>query len=157
MSALTRPSTSAARWDRTRWTNAPGRLRLDLAGRASALFLCIVLSIRTNSTGCRTMMAEGLSRILGVVAAHPWLDVEQASALTGLSRRQTARLLEQAVGERLAQVCHVAGLCTYGALYALTRRGMRGRSAASPIGLERTLLQIEPLWGARNLLAGLAQ
>jgi|GEM_PF-4785158 len=103
------------------------------------------------------MTVCGLSRLLDVVAAHPWLDVEQASALAGLSRRQAARLLEQAVGARLAQVCHVAGLCTYGALYALTRRGMRDRPLASPIGLERTLLQIEPLWGARNLLAGLAQ
>ena len=103
------------------------------------------------------MMADGLSQILDVVAAHPWLDVEQASALAGLSRRQASRLLEQAVGKGLVQVCHIAGLCTYGALYALTRRGTRDRPAASPIGLERALLQIEPLWGARNLLAGLAQ
>jgi len=103
------------------------------------------------------MTAGGLSRILDVVAAHPWIDVEQASALAGLSRRQAGRWLEQAVDEELAQVCHVAGLCTYGALYALTRQGMRAWSAASPIGLERVLLQIEPLWDTRNLLAGLAR
>ena len=90
-------------------------------------------------------MTGSLSRILQVVAAHPWIDAEQAGALARLGRRQADRLLGQIVREKLAQTCHIAGLCTPGALYALTRRATRDGVAIGLAGLERSLLQIEPL------------
>jgi len=100
---------------------------------------------------------DSLRTILQIVAAHPWIDAEQASALTGLSHRQVDRILACAVREGYLQVCRVAGLCTHGALYALKWRALTTVCAGSPVNLERALLQIEPLWGARNLLAHLAR
>jgi hypothetical protein len=103
------------------------------------------------------MATDSLPSILQIVAAHPWIDAEQISALAGLSHRQTDRTLGQALREGLTQVCHVAGLCTHGALYAPRRRTSNIECAAGTVNLERALLQIEPLWGARNLLAHLVQ
>jgi len=97
--------------------------------------------------------------LLPIVASHPWIDARQAAGLTGLSFRQTNRALAQGVEDRVLQMCHVAGLCTHGALYAL--KGKRAISSlaeyVSPIRLEKALLRIEALWGARNLLAHLAR
>ncbi len=103
------------------------------------------------------MISNSLNSMLLVVAAHPWIDAEQASALAGLSHRQADRLLDQAVREGLAQACHVFGLCTHGASYALKPYALREGFTGSPIGLERALLRIESLWGARNLLAHLTK
>ncbi len=103
------------------------------------------------------MTCNSLNSMLLVVAAHPWIDAEQAAALAGLSHRQADRLLDQAVREGLAQACHVFGLCTHGALYAVKPRALREGFAGSPIGVEQALLRIESLWGARNLLAYLTQ
>ena len=84
-------------------------------------------------------------------------DALAAGLALNVFHRQADRLLGQALGEKLVQTCRVAGLCTHGALYALTRQGMGDDLPRSPAGLERALLQIEPLWGARNLLADLAR
>lgn len=87
--------------------------------------------------------------LLALMAAHPWIDVEQAAALSGRSVRQVGRALRQTVRTGEAQTCRIAGLCTSGALYAL--------KAGGRVQLDQALLQIEALWGARNLLAHLAR
>lgn len=108
-------------------------------------------------------MTIGLSdylttRLLSVIAAHPWLDAGQAAALAGLGRRKTDRYLDRLTREGLTQTCRVAGLCTHGALYALNGRAAGEQvQVASPAGLEQALLQIESLWGVRNLLVDLAR
>ncbi len=96
--------------------------------------------------------------LLSVIAAHPWIDAGQTAALAGLDRRKTDRYLDRLTREGLVQMCRIAGLCTHGALYALNGRAVYDQTqSVSPISLEQALLQIESLWGVRNLLVDLAR
>lgn len=87
-----------------------------------------------------------MDKILDLVAHHPWIDVEQIAALAGCSPQYAARCLKQLAGDGQVQSCQVFGLCTSGSLYALASQNYA-----------KALLQIETLWGARNLLTLMAQ
>lgn len=105
-------------------------------------------------------MNDVADKILALVALHPWIDTSQIAALAGCSRQWAGQRLGQLAAAGMVQSCQVFGLCTTGNLYALAARGYREAQVPGYVTrgfVTGALLQVEALWGTRNLLVRLAQ